>query len=99
MATSDLGVFTYRDAVAVIQLFFFSVFLVCGFVLCSRHGWGRGSGWVILVTFSILRILAGSFQLATINDPSTTTYGGALICQSIGLSPLTVLNLGLLARV
>ncbi|KUI61109.1 hypothetical protein VP1G_08286 [Cytospora mali] len=99
MASSDLGVFTYRDKVAVVQVSFFTVYLGCGILLCSRHGWSRNSGWLILITFSLLRILAGSFQLATINHPSTATYGGALICQSIGLSPLTVLNVGLLARV
>ncbi|KAI3401832.1 hypothetical protein diail_8210 [Diaporthe ilicicola] len=99
MASSELGVFTYRDGVAVVQLFFFTVFLGCAFILCSRHGWSRGSGWLVLITFSLLRILAGAFQLATINSSSTTTYGGALICQSIGLSPLTVLNIALLTRV
>lgn len=99
MAFSELGVFTYRDGVAVVQLSFFTVYLGCAFILCSRHGWSRGSGWLVLITFSLLRILAGAFQLATINNPSRTTYGGALICQSIGLSPLTVLNIALLTRV
>ncbi|ORY64487.1 uncharacterized protein BCR38DRAFT_370176 [Pseudomassariella vexata] len=92
------GVFTYRDGVAVIQLVSFAVFLAFAFVLCSRHGFGRSSGWFILIPFSIIRLLAASFQLATIHFPSRSIYGGALICQNIGLSPLTVLNLGLLLR-
>lgn len=93
------GVFTYRDGVAVIQLIAFSLFLVAGFVLCSRHGFRRSEGWVILITFSLLRLLAASFQLASINNPSDATYGGALICQGIGLAPLTLLNIGLFMRV
>jgi hypothetical protein len=93
------GQFTYRDGVAVLQLVAFVVYLGCAFLLCSRHGFSRSSGWVILITFSLLRILGASFQLATINYPGRAAYGGALICQSIGLSPLTVLNIGLLSRV
>ncbi|KAF4627012.1 hypothetical protein G7Y89_g11146 [Cudoniella acicularis] len=92
------GIFTYRDGVAVIQLFFFSIYLIFGFVLCWRHGFRRSEGWVILVTFSTLRILAASFQLASINYPTDSVYGGALICQGIGLAPLTLLNLGLFVR-
>lgn len=54
---------------------------------------------MILITFSLLRVIGASFQLATIHYPSRSVYGGALICDAIGISPLTVLNLGLLARV
>jgi hypothetical protein len=93
------GVFTYRDGVAVIQLVAFTIYLAFSFVLCWRHGFRRSEGWVILVTFSILRMLAACFQLATINHPTRSIYGGALICQGIGLAPLTLLNIGLFGRV
>jgi hypothetical protein len=93
------GIFTYRDAVAVIQLIPFTVYLGFGFVLCWRHGFRRSEGWVILVTFSTLRVLAACFQLASINYPTDSVYGGALICQGIGLAPLTLLNIGLFVRV
>jgi hypothetical protein len=93
------GVFTYRDGVAVIQLVAFTIYLAFSFVLCWRHGFRRSEGWVILVTFSILRMLAACFQLATINHPTRSSYGGALICQGIGLAPLTLLNIGLFGRV
>jgi hypothetical protein len=93
------GVFTYRDGVAVIQLIFFTTFLSLGLVLCWRHGFRRAEGWVIMVTFSILRVLAACFQLASINFPTDSAYGGALICQGIGLAPLTLLNLALFVRV
>jgi hypothetical protein len=93
------GVFTYRDGVAVIQLVAFTISLVFSFVLCWRHGFRRSEGWVILVTFSILRVLGACFQLATFNHPTRSIYGGALICQGIGLAPLTLLNIGLFGRV
>jgi hypothetical protein len=89
---------SYRDGVAVIQLFFFVIYLALGVVLCWRHGFRRSDGWILVVTLSILRVLAASFQLATINTPHTTTYGGALICQGIGLAPLILLNFGLFIR-
>ncbi|KAJ6111054.1 hypothetical protein N7486_003289 [Penicillium sp. IBT 16267x] len=98
MGLDQPGVFSYRDGVAVIQLFFFIIYLALGILLCWRHGFRRSDGWILVVTLSILRVLAGSFQLATINYPSTTTYGGALICQGIGLAPLILLNLGLFIR-
>lgn len=90
---------TYRDGVAILQLIFFVGYLACAILLCMRHGFRRSSGWVILITFSLLRIIGASFQLATIHYASRSVYGGALICDAIGISPLTVLNLGLLARV
>jgi hypothetical protein len=92
------SVFTYRDGVAVIQLVAFTIYLGFAFVLCWRHGFRRMEGWVILVPFSILRVLAGCFQLATINHRTRSIYGGALICQGIGLAPLTLLNIGLFVR-
>ncbi|KUJ22316.1 uncharacterized protein LY89DRAFT_575798 [Mollisia scopiformis] len=93
------GVFTYRDAVAIIQLVPFTIYLGFAFALCFRHGFRRSEGWIILVTFSTLRVLAASFQLASINDPTNSVYGGALICQGIGLAPLTLLNFALFVRV
>ena len=93
------GTFTYRDGVAVIQLVAFTMSLAFGFVLCWRHGFRRSEGWVILLTFSTLRLLAGCFQLASISYPTMSVYGGALICQGIGLAPLTLLNVGLFVRV
>ncbi|KAH8896220.1 hypothetical protein GQ53DRAFT_852230 [Thozetella sp. PMI_491] len=93
-----MGSLGYREGVAVVQLIFFTVYLGCAIVLCSRHGWNRTSGFLILITFSLLRLLGASFQLATIAYPTRSVYGGAIICEAIGVSPLTVLNLGSLAR-
>jgi hypothetical protein len=93
-----MAAFGYREAVAVVQIVFFTVYLACGIILCTRHGWNRNSGFLILITFSILRLLGASFQLATMTYPSRSVYGGAIICEAIGISPLTVLNIGLLAR-
>jgi len=93
------GIFTYRDGVAVIQLVPFTIYLGFAFVLCWRHGFRRSEGWVILATFSTLRVLAACFQLASIKYPTDSVYGGALICQGIGLAPLTLLNIGLFVRV
>lgn len=93
------GVFTYRDGVAVIQLVPFMIYVGFAFVLCWRHGFRRSEGWVIIVTFSILRLLAACFQLASINYPTNSVYGGALICQGIGLAPLTLMNIGWFVRV
>ncbi|CAI4218422.1 unnamed protein product [Parascedosporium putredinis] len=93
-----MGNFNYHDAVAVAQIIFFVISLACGILLCTRHGWNKSSGFLILVTFSIIRIVGASFRLATISNPSRSNYVGALICESIGVSTLVILNIGMLTR-
>lgn len=92
------GQFTYRDGVAIIQLVFFLGYLALGIILCLRHGFKRSNGWIAIVTLALLRVIGAGFQLATVKWANRTTYGGALICQGIGLAPLTLLNMGTFFR-
>lgn len=98
MLVDPAGAFIYH---AVIQLYFFFIYLAFGFIICWRHLLRRSEAWVhILVTLSILlRILGASFQLVTIKNHTDLIYGAALICEGIGLALLTLLNIGLFARV
>lgn len=89
---------SYHDGVAILQVIAFSLSLLVGISLCIKHGFSRGSGFLILITFSILRILGGSFTLAAESNPSKSVVGGALVCQALGLAPLVIINLSLLGR-
>jgi len=94
-----MGKVTYRDGVAILQVIVYFPALFCAVMLCLRHGFKRSSGWVLLVTFSALRLAGAISQLVTINSPTNVhAITAAIICDSIGLSPLTLLSVGLLAR-
>jgi hypothetical protein len=91
---------SYRDGVAIGELVFYVPALAIAIILAVRHGFGRSSGWLFLVIFSLVRIIGSCFQLATINDPtSISLITGAAILQAIGLSPLELTSLGLLSRI
>lgn len=93
-----MGTVTYRDATAVVQLIFFVPYLAAGLFLCHKHGWRRRGGWLIIVLFSLLRIIGASFQLTTISQPTRSIYAGALVTESIGVAPLIGISIGMLGR-
>ncbi|KAI1364091.1 hypothetical protein F5Y08DRAFT_307902 [Xylaria arbuscula] len=93
-----MGTVTYRDATAIVQLIFFASYLPCGLFLCHKHGWRRRGGWLIIVLFSILRIIGAGFQLATISTPTRSVYAGALVTESIGVAPLIGISIAMLGR-
>ncbi|KAF6235122.1 hypothetical protein HO173_006749 [Letharia columbiana] len=90
---------TYRDGVAILQVVAFVPTLAFGIILAMRHGFAKSSGWVLLISFSICRLVGAICQLIAISHPSTGVYTAAIVCISIGLSPLTLICLGLLTRV
>ena len=90
---------TYRDGVAIIQVAAFVPIFAFGIVLAMRHGFAKSSGWVLLITFSLCRLIGAICQLVAISHPSKGVYAAAIVCISIGLSPLTLICLGLLTRV
>jgi hypothetical protein len=90
----------YRDGVAIGELCAYFPVLAVAVVLAVRHGFGRSSGWLFLIIFSLIRIIGACFQLATINNPTNDSlYIGVAILDSIGLSPLELTSLGLLSRI
>lgn len=91
---------TELNKISIAQIVVYTPALAIAVLLAIRHGFHRSSGWFYLIVFSLARILGGALQLATINDP--TNIGllvGASTLQSIGLSPLILVMLGLLSRV
>jgi hypothetical protein len=94
-----MGHFTYSDGIAVWKLvFYFPALLLSAFVT-YRHGFAKSSGWIYLTIFCIVRIVESVAELVLISNP--TSHGAsttALICSVLGLSPLLLASLGLLAR-
>ncbi|KAI2471446.1 hypothetical protein F4781DRAFT_386919 [Annulohypoxylon bovei var. microspora] len=90
---------TERDNISIAQIIIYVPALVIAVLLSIRHGFGRSAGWFYLIIFSLARIIGASLELATISDPQNVSLRiGAATLQNIGLSPLIMLQLGLLGR-
>ncbi|KAH8653516.1 hypothetical protein BX600DRAFT_440581 [Xylariales sp. PMI_506] len=90
---------TEQNDIAIAQIAVYSVSLIVAVTLAIRHGFGRSAGWLYLVIFSLLRIVGASLELATISQPGNISLLiGASTVASIGLSPLILVQLGLLGR-
>jgi hypothetical protein len=96
--TATIMAIVYRGGVAILQISVFAPALLLA-LFCIRHGFAKSSDWVLFITFALLRLVGASCQLAAIMNPSIGIVIVARICPSIGLSPLTLLCLGLLTRV
>lgn len=87
------------NQVAIAVLCVYVPALAIAVLLAVRHGFRRSAGWLYLVLFCLIRVVGASMQLATINDPTNTSlYVGAFTLNSIGLSALILIMLGLTSR-
>ncbi|KAJ5569505.1 uncharacterized protein N7459_008935 [Penicillium hispanicum] len=95
-----MGAVTYFDGIAILQLFFFPVFLACGIYIWSRVGWRVGAKtWRFVVTLSLIRIAGSICSLLTINHDSRNVEIAEAVCQLIGLAPLLLTYVGLLRQI
>lgn len=90
---------TLSDGLAIWQLVYYVVTLICSIFVSFRHGLARSSGWIFLTIFSIIRVVGCSAQIATITATSDTAETIATILGFLGLSPLLLATLGILSRV
>lgn len=90
---------TERDGISIAEICVYAPALIIAIFLCIRHGFGRSSGWIYLIIFSLARLIGASMQLATISQPTNLSlYIGAAVLANVGLSPLILVMLGLLSR-
>ena len=90
---------TYADGIAIWKLVYYSPALLASLHVSYKHGFQKGSGWIFLTIFCVIRLVGASAQLATINNShphSAETV--ALVTAVLGLSPLLLATLGILAR-
>lgn len=90
---------TYPDGVAIFNLVYYSPALLASLYTSTKHGFSRGSGWIFLTIFCVIRIVGAGAQLATINNANPSTAETiALVAAVLGLSPLLLATMGILAR-
>lgn len=92
----ELSEFNY---ISIVQILVYIPIFAASIILCLRHGWGSEAGWLLVVIFSISRVVGASLQLATIAQPHNIgLLFGAVTLQGVGVSDLIILLLSLIKR-
>ncbi|EHA20643.1 hypothetical protein ASPNIDRAFT_190297, partial [Aspergillus niger ATCC 1015] len=90
----------YRHGLSILELIVYLPSLFISLYMGFRHGFQRNAGWILLIIFSLARIVGSCCYLATIAHPETIDlYIAWGVCTSIGLAPLISTCVGLLSRV
>ncbi|KAH9906470.1 hypothetical protein F4778DRAFT_726208 [Xylariomycetidae sp. FL2044] len=90
---------TEQNNISIAEIVIYTPALLIGIWLSVRHGFGRNAGWLYLIIFSLARIIGPAMELATINDPrNLSLYIGAATLRNVAVSPLILINVGLLSR-
>ncbi|KAN0110649.1 hypothetical protein V8E51_007036 [Hyaloscypha variabilis] len=84
--------------VSIVELIVFIPCIPLGIAVCLRHGFKRTSGWIFVVILSVIRTAGAVCQLLTYDHPTEGLIKATLILDSIGIAPLMLTVLGVLAR-
>jgi hypothetical protein len=90
--------FNSRGGVSVFELIIYLPAIVIAAIVCSRHGFGRSSGWIYTLILCLVRIVGACCQLATYHSYTEGLLEAVIILESIGISPLLFATIGLLSR-
>lgn len=90
--------FSSRGGVSIFELIIYFPALITAAIVCGRHGFGLGSGWIFTLILCLVRIIGACCQLATYNSSTKGLGKAVLILDSVGISPLLLATLGLLSR-
>ncbi|KAG2053925.1 hypothetical protein BDR06DRAFT_437972 [Suillus hirtellus] len=87
-----------QGILAAVTIAMYIPFLFVSLRLVMKYGMSRGDGWVLLLVFSIIRVLGGALLVAAedITPANISLYIGGYALESSGLSPLLLCTLGLL---
>jgi hypothetical protein len=90
--------FNSHGGISILELIIYFPALLVAVFVCSRHGFGRSSGWIFTLILCLVRILGACCQLATYHSETKGLVEAIIILDSIGISPLLLATLGLLSR-
>ncbi|KAG1798084.1 uncharacterized protein HD556DRAFT_1525683 [Suillus plorans] len=87
-----------QGILAAVTIAIYIPFLFIAIKLVMKYGKSRGDGWILLLAFSIIRLLGGVLLVAAeaITPANISLYTGGYSLESSGLSPLLLCTLGLL---
>lgn len=87
-----------KGGVSIFELCIYIPATLVAVIVCSRHGFGRSSGWIFTLILCLVRIVGACCQLATYQSETKGLLEAVIILESIGVSPLLLATLGLLSR-
>src|ERR1700739_3343160 len=90
--------FNSRGGVSIFELIIYFPAIVVAAIVCSRHGFGRSSGWIFTLILCLVRIIGACCQLVTYHSETKVLLEAVVILDAIGISPLLLATLGLLSR-
>ncbi|KAJ5993156.1 hypothetical protein N7451_008880 [Penicillium sp. IBT 35674x] len=91
---------SYRTGVNILQFIYFVPAGTLAIFLCFQQGLkSAASSWRFVVTLALLRIAGDIAYFVTLSYPSLGAYVTVIICDLMGLAPLTLTCAGLLERV
>ena len=88
-----------REGLSVANLVFYIPCLFIAGWVSFRHGFNRQSGWIFILLLALIRIIGSICQIVSESSPGESIDEAWIILSSVGLSPLMLAMLGLLARV
>ncbi|KAF2130181.1 hypothetical protein P153DRAFT_365827 [Dothidotthia symphoricarpi CBS 119687] len=87
-----------RDIISIIEMIFYIPTLITCGVVCFRHGFRNGSGWIYTLVLCLVRIAGAICQFVSHSNHSTGLIKATLVLNSIGLGPLMFSTLAFLSR-
>ena len=89
-----------REDISIAEVVVYIPLALVALYVSFRHGFIKSLGWIYLVIFCTLRTAGGIFGILSAKHPTNRNDATwSAILGSIGLSPLLLCSLGLLARV
>ncbi|KAG1758039.1 hypothetical protein EDB19DRAFT_82210 [Suillus lakei] len=90
-----------QGVLAAVTIAMYVPFLFISIKLVAKYGISRGDGWILLLIFSIIRVLGGSLLVAAeeVMPVNTSLYIGGYTLEASGLFPLLLCTSGLLHSV
>ncbi|KAI0793369.1 hypothetical protein C8Q75DRAFT_749932 [Abortiporus biennis] len=96
-----MGKLDARGGVDIAEIIVYLCFLATSIILVLRHGFTRKAGWLLILIFSLIRIIGSALHIAaeTIDSNNINIQIAAGIFESAGVSPLLGATLGFLGTV
>ncbi|MCJ1467284.1 hypothetical protein MMC07_005908 [Pseudocyphellaria aurata] len=88
-----------QESIAIAELVLYPFVLVAIIFVLIRHGTKTQTGFVLLASFTVVRLVGAGFGIAAVKNPTKSNITWAAILQAVGLSPLIMSSAALLKRV
>jgi len=89
---------TASGDISIVEIVVYLPLLVAAVAVCLRHGFKKAEGWIFLVALCVIRIAGAACNLVTFSNLSIGLFEAVAILNSVGVSPLLLATIGVLAR-